>query len=360
MREDLPSVLQSLHPDDLHVARDYFQQIDVSPGTVVIQEGDLDPALALIIFGELTVDTKGARVGRVGSGDVIGEIGLFGSRQRSATVTAAAPSRLWVLDSDGYRALRTMGSSVATAIEEHAMEQLSERLRAVGDRISGLAVGADRSGVTPTPKVLDRILGAVGGGGGLLPGMVNKRKALAASPLFAGAPAEALEELASEFTVVQARRGHVFCQEGDTGSNLYVLAKGSIEVLARTQRSGTERLATLTVGDAFGICSLVSKHPRMASCVARENTRVLSLDGLAFAGLAPGHNMASSVLRVALIRAMAAQLCYADQQLAAYERERQSAENVDRAYESVMRAAAALESHGNYLGEEGRDLPYLY
>ena len=71
-------------------------------------------------------------------------------------------SRLWVLDARGYDALRNAGSPVTTAIEEHAMNLLSERLRMVGDRIAGLAYGHTEAEMTPGATFFGKVALALG------------------------------------------------------------------------------------------------------------------------------------------------------------------------------------------------------
>jgi CRP-like cAMP-binding protein len=72
---------------------------DVTAGTVVIREGDEADALYVLLDGEMAVQARGegaleTALPSMGPGTCFGEIGLLERIPRTATVTAAAPSRL--------------------------------------------------------------------------------------------------------------------------------------------------------------------------------------------------------------------------------------------------------------------------
>ncbi|MFT7521753.1 MAG: CRP-like cAMP-binding protein, partial [Kiritimatiellia bacterium] len=74
-------------------------------------------------------------------------------------------------------------------------------------------------------------------------------------------------------------------------------------------------VATLDAGDAFGMGALIDHRPRTASCVCRGDVIALTLARDAW------HNVvvqpkAGRALRVAMVRALAEQLAYANGQLA--------------------------------------------
>jgi CRP-like cAMP-binding protein len=100
-------------------------------------------------------------------------------------------------------------------------------------------------------------------------------------PLFANiAPAD-LQLIAG---IAQERlfaAGEVIARQGDTGEELYIIVSGGIRVLARTGGEEVE-LAVRRSGDYVGEMSILTQNPRMASLLAVEETRVLSIDNERF------------------------------------------------------------------------------
>lgn len=337
-----------------------FQRMDVDAGVQLIEEGEVDPTVVVVDTGELAITTGGTLLGRASSGDVLGEIALFGNGIRSASVTSAVPSRLWVLDRHGYDWLRAKHNPVATALEENALHYLTDRLRSVGTRIASIAEGEEEDAVTPDPGFFDRVASVFGGGGLANPGRVDRVAALGHSRLFKGVTDEVLGQVAEYLNPCAARTGHFLCTEGDVGQEMFLLVSGSVEVIVSTQTGRMEHLATLKAGDAFGMCALLQvSQPRMASCVARERSVLLSLDRMTFAELVPRNDFVGSVFRVALIRALARQLPYANAQLGELDENRARHDAADAQYEAVMRAAAALEANGEYLGSVEGGITYF-
>lgn len=69
------------------------QQIDISEGTVIIEEGSHSEEMYIVVEGELVVTKhsgggKEVELGRIGPGDVVGEIALLDDAPRTATVSA--------------------------------------------------------------------------------------------------------------------------------------------------------------------------------------------------------------------------------------------------------------------------------
>jgi serine/threonine protein kinase len=57
-------------------------------GTTIIQEGDLDQSLYIVLSGVVDIDKNGRRIGSLQQGDCFGEMGYLARIQRSASVTA--------------------------------------------------------------------------------------------------------------------------------------------------------------------------------------------------------------------------------------------------------------------------------
>ncbi|MFN8597514.1 MAG: HEAT repeat domain-containing protein [Anaerolineae bacterium] len=71
--------------------------------------------------------------------------------------------------------------------------------------------------------------------------------------------------------------GEFIARQGDPGDELFIILSGKIVV-----REGADDRLERTVGDVVGEMSLITQEPRMASLVAAEPVRVLSVDRPAF------------------------------------------------------------------------------
>ena len=75
---------------------------DVLPGAIVVRQGEPAADFYVLASGAVAVSRDGREVRRLGPGDAFGEIALLEPGPRTATVTAVAPTRLLVLDRDGF------------------------------------------------------------------------------------------------------------------------------------------------------------------------------------------------------------------------------------------------------------------
>jgi CRP-like cAMP-binding protein len=71
-------------------------------------------------------------------------------------------------------------------------------------------------------------------------------------------------------------------REGDSGSQMYLIVEGEVEIRKKTTEKSTTTLAILKKGDFFGEMAMVEKKPRSASAIAATNCRLLALDQNAF------------------------------------------------------------------------------
>ena len=349
MYEPLPPIFDGLSDEDRQTALQRFKVVPVGADVRLIVEGDVDPTLVVLQSGELVVSNGHTILGKVRAGEIVGEMALFAEGPRRATVTSAVPSSLLVLDRASYDTLRRARHPVAYALEDRALLQLAERLRRTRARISDLAKGTPVDRATAHPGFLARVKAVFGEGDVFPAGRIDGPAVLASSPLFADAPDEILEEVAACFTGVGSRRGRFLCSEGEPGNEMFVIASGTVDVLVATSEDRVQPVATLGAGDAFGVCSLVQlEQVRMASCVARDDVRALSMDKLQWARTGTRGDLVGSVLRVALIRALAAQLGYANAQIARLSEEKN--------LELLVKAGVGVEAHGRFLVSE-EDLP---
>ena len=102
-----------------------MDEVDVQDGRVLMREGAAGREFFIVISGTVRVERNGRKINELGPGDFMGEIALIDRGPRTATVIAAEPCRLLVLDIGGFRTLVSKYPSVQGKI----MKALAERLR---------------------------------------------------------------------------------------------------------------------------------------------------------------------------------------------------------------------------------------
>lgn len=64
-------------------------EIDVKAGTQIIAQGQHNREASIIVSGSVKVEVDGEHVATIPTGEIVGELGLFGLGPSTATVTAA-------------------------------------------------------------------------------------------------------------------------------------------------------------------------------------------------------------------------------------------------------------------------------
>jgi len=103
------------------------EDMELDSGTVLCREGDIGQEFFVIVEGEVDVKRKGKRLGTRGAGDFIGEIALLEDIERTATVTAKTPVRVFVLTRPTFQHL----VNEHPAVENKIMRALARRLAAM-------------------------------------------------------------------------------------------------------------------------------------------------------------------------------------------------------------------------------------
>lgn len=102
-----------------------MDEVEVKGGRVLMREGAAGREFFIVVSGTVRVERNGRKINELGPGDFMGEIALIDRGPRTATVIAAEPCRLLVLDIGGFRTLVSKYPSVQGKI----MKALAERLR---------------------------------------------------------------------------------------------------------------------------------------------------------------------------------------------------------------------------------------
>jgi CRP-like cAMP-binding protein len=290
-----------------------FSAIDAEPGDVLLQQGEVDPAMIVITSGTVEVVRDGTTLDTSTVGETLGEMSFFTGLPRVATVLARDRVEALVLDADGYDQLREDVPEAADELERLVLEHLGVRLRRLDKLIAETAKGEVHPYVKhENPGVLDRVRALLFGSqpeAPVRPKPIFGVEVLYRSKLFREAGEDAISALGEVMRLRAVPKGTFICTQGEPGESLYVLASGTVDVFVSVaDGSRIQRLATLSPADSFGMTALVTDGPRMASCVAVEKTDVLELDRGAWNGFLYGKHAGDSAVRCALIRGLARQV----------------------------------------------------
>ena len=106
-------------------------------------------------------------------------------------------------------------------------------------------------------------------------------------PAFEGFSDAYVDALANSFSVGSYETGHTFINQGSEGEALYLIVNGGVRVIHRdeiTQRD--QEMKELRSGEMFGLLSLLTDMPALATCIAVEPVTAASLPRTAFEKLA--------------------------------------------------------------------------
>lgn len=110
--------------DREHVAR-FADEVDVSEGKTLAEEGEFAYQFFVIQDGTAEVTKDGKMLTELGPDDFFGEIGLVESERRTATVVATSPMQLIVIFGPSFRRLERELPEVAAKIRTAIRERLA-------------------------------------------------------------------------------------------------------------------------------------------------------------------------------------------------------------------------------------------
>jgi CRP-like cAMP-binding protein len=119
-----------LSPEDIDGILQVGRPVSFEPGQSMVEQGDAGDGMYIIVSGTAEVDV-GGRFHTLTTGDFFGEMALFTTGRRMATVKAVEPVRALTIPSDGFRSFLLEHASVAVSM----LQAVVERLREVEQRI---------------------------------------------------------------------------------------------------------------------------------------------------------------------------------------------------------------------------------
>jgi CPA1 family monovalent cation:H+ antiporter len=119
------SLFAELERDELAAVSDHLRDLDAPAGTVVIEEGDEGGEFFIVNDGALEIRSQGRLLAELGPGEFTGEMALMFGGRRNASAIASVPSRLYVMDKDGFTALLQR----APRVENKLLDVVAQRMR---------------------------------------------------------------------------------------------------------------------------------------------------------------------------------------------------------------------------------------
>jgi CRP/FNR family cyclic AMP-dependent transcriptional regulator len=120
---------QGLSRNELIEIAKVTEDLEVEAGRVLTREGQSGSEFFVIIEGEVGVTKDGQEIRSLGPGDFFGEIALLEDTPRTATVTAKAPLRFFVLTRQAFRSMLAHQPE----LERKVLSALEERVRATSE-----------------------------------------------------------------------------------------------------------------------------------------------------------------------------------------------------------------------------------
>jgi len=120
-------LFSDLSEEDLNAVATYADEVTVSEGKHLVDEGGYAYDLWAIIEGTAQVIVAGGEVAELGPGDFFGEAGVLEKQQRNATVVAKTRMRLVTLTGWDLRRMRKQLGPVMEKLEQ-AIEQRRQPL----------------------------------------------------------------------------------------------------------------------------------------------------------------------------------------------------------------------------------------
>jgi CRP-like cAMP-binding protein len=267
------------------------RQGEASRGCFLIRAGSVEARIALPGGGSLAV-------AQFRDGDMFGEMALIERGVVSATVVAQSNVDAWFVGRDDFRALVASREVAALEIQRAITRALSDKLRALNDRVKGYSAVEDRPAAGAAPAADP------------LAGIERSRHAsfdwkafLCVLPFFEGFDAGDIDELASAGRVLELPRGAWAFAAGRPADSCYLVVRGALEVFTRTE-TRERRVAIAGPGELVGFMAVINAAPRANNARVREACCLLEIPRAAFLEIYNGASGATVSLHHAIHRSL--------------------------------------------------------
>jgi len=144
--------------------------------------------------------------------------------------------------------------------------------------------------------------------------------ALQSHSLFGGITADQIGTIRHSFNESSFRAGEFIEKEGERGSRIFFITRGSVEIIKKLKHeNGYRSLLALSEGDTFGEMELIDVQPCAASVRALEDTTTLTLSNKGLYEIHKNSCEIFSILIMNLAREISRRLRKEDDMLAEFE-----------------------------------------
>lgn len=247
-----------LAPDVVAELADVALSVTLGANEVLVRQGEPGDAVYVLMSGTFDVvlgDPGGVPqvLARLGAGECVGEMTVLSQNARTATVIARETAE----------ALRIDATPLRVVLERHPVARRH------------LAAFAMRR----------------------LPSL-----RLAASGLFAGVDALELERFDREANWVRLSGGDCLFRQGDAAEDVYVVVRGSLEVLVVGRDGSTRLVDILGPSDSVGEMALLTDEPRSATVRALRDSELVRVSKEEFLRLLDEHPRTAVALSRTLVQ----------------------------------------------------------
>lgn len=106
-------LFEELDFHDLSMLTHHVGEVTLSEGQVLFEQGSIPYEMFMIEEGAAEVTVDGTPVGRIGAGDVVGEIALLRLQRRMATVRVTSPIRAVTLSAEDLQLIEEQMPEIA-------------------------------------------------------------------------------------------------------------------------------------------------------------------------------------------------------------------------------------------------------
>jgi len=119
-------MLHSLSPSEVQAIIPLLKPLSVEPGTTLCEEGAPGDAMFIILSGEADIYKGPQLMAQLGPGEMFGEMALLTGEERSASVIARTPMKLYELDKSDFDAMLTRSPHLASGLSRILARRLRE------------------------------------------------------------------------------------------------------------------------------------------------------------------------------------------------------------------------------------------
>ncbi|NEQ45031.1 MAG: cyclic nucleotide-binding domain-containing protein [Leptolyngbya sp. SIOISBB] len=119
-------MLHNLSPSEVQAIIPLLKPLSVEPGTTLCEEGTPGDAMFIILSGEADIYKGPQLMAQLGTGEMFGEMALLTGEERSASVVASTPMKLYELDKSDFDGMLTRSPHLASGLSRILARRLRE------------------------------------------------------------------------------------------------------------------------------------------------------------------------------------------------------------------------------------------